>query len=98
MYDQYGGKKVLRKKKLTSTAITLYTSVSDNVPGNDKRLHYVLAPSAAAVGREDREKYGGDTGLIISDLDRCRARSGSGMPRIGKSSSGTFALRYRSCF
>ena len=49
VYDQYGGKKVLRKKKLTSTAITLYTSVSDNVPGNDKRLHCVLAPSAAVV-------------------------------------------------
>jgi hypothetical protein len=61
------------KKKLTSTAITLYASVSDNAPGNDERRYRVLGLSA---DRADN----GDTGLV-SDLDRWRAtRSGLTMP------------------
>lgn len=61
--------------------------MSDNAPGNDERRYRLLGLSAAA----DRG-YRGDTGLIrISDLDRCRARSGLRMPSIAYSSSCTFA-------
>ena len=70
-----------KKKKLTSTAITLYASVSDNAPGNESRLPRILGLSApppppiAVVGdgrgTDDIERHRGDeAALRISDLDR----------------------------
>ena len=90
--------KKVKKKKLTSTAITLYASVSDNAPGNESRRLRIRGLSAtvataASDGRDDGERYRADTGLIliISDLDRWRVRSGLRMPSIAYSSSCTCA-------
>lgn len=84
MSSQYSGtqKKEKKEKELTSTVITLYASVIDNAPGNESRRYRVLGLSVTNRG---------DTGLIISDLDRWSERSGLMIPSIEYSSSCTSA-------